>query len=207
MTIKGWQRAVIIAGISAASMSAATWAIADETPSVPTDVAPSVPLAAAPQGGQKLPPGYFIHGTTLYDAQKKAVVLPEGWTINSGVIYDAAGRVAAITYKPSTSAATPLSGTAQGGKAEADGRCATRSDDDDRSFLGGLVGELFCFVGGVTETVFGSDGLLLFGPSEPESELQVDPIAPESVPQNGQAEPQDDDQTYQVEPQSELQLD
>ncbi|KAB2346551.1 hypothetical protein [Actinomadura rudentiformis] len=217
MTIKGWQRAVVIAGVSAASMSAATAAVADETPSVPSaavnDVAPSASLAAAPQdgGGQKLPPGYFIYGTTLYNAQKKAVALPEGWAVNAGVIYDANGKVAAIAYKPSTGAATPLSGTAQAGEAKAaGGRCAERAESGNKSFLGGLVGGLFCLVGGVTHAVFGTEGLLGFEPAEPESELQVDPVAPQSVPQDDQGVPQTDasvSQTDQIEPQSELQLD
>ncbi|MFI0448696.1 hypothetical protein [Actinomadura sp. 6N118] len=206
MTIKGWQRAVVIVGVSAASMSPGIAAVADETPSVPTDVAPSVPLAAAPQdgGGQKLPPGYFIHGATLYNAQKMPVALPQGWVIHAGVIYDADGEVAAISYKPSTNAAAPLSGTAPGG--EADGRC---EEDDSKSVLGGLVGDLFCFMGDLTEAVFGPDGMIGLEPDEPESELQVDPVAPGSVPQTGSFEPQTDQtgQVSQAEPESELQLD
>ncbi|GAA2585151.1 hypothetical protein SMC26_02085 [Actinomadura fulvescens] len=202
MTIKGWQRAVIIVGAGAVSFSPAVAAVADETPTVPNA---AVSEAAPAQGGvQKLPPGYHIQGSTLYNGKNEAVELPTGWTVNGGVIYDAHSRVAPIAYRPEPAApltdtapqggataltdTIPLTDAAPGGEAAANG-CGPEKEEAGSGLLGGLFGEFFCLVGGVTRAVFGPDGLLELEPAESGTGLEDYPANSEGGLQVDSAQP------------------
>ncbi|MFG2003045.1 hypothetical protein ACGFNU_28185 [Spirillospora sp. NPDC048911] len=163
MTIRGWQRAVVIGGLGAMAISPAGAAVADETPVMPG--------AAATGVAQKLPPGYYIQGTTLYNAQKKAIALPAGWTINAGVIYDGDDRVVSIEDGPPEGTVSSLSGmtTATAPPVE---ECPQQPKAEMKGVLSSLVGEVVCLLGSLTRAVFGPEGLLSY--HSPDEELEAD---------------------------------
>ena len=156
MTIQGWRKAAVIAGVAAGSLGMLP-AVASASPGVPCQVC----QGQAPS--QQLPPGFYIEGNVLYNANHQPIQLPTGYRIANGVIYDANGNVAVIQVNTATGPSCGMIAPAS-------------QQPQNQGGLGGLISGIvggainlgagvtaasLCYAAQTTNAVVGPGGLLM----------------------------------------------